>query len=169
MKNKINLLVAVLFTCFLNSCGPVYDTQYSYIPPDSSEGRACIFQCENSRSQCQELEQYRSQDCERRSSYDQDRCEEDIRYRYDREPKWYECGSSSCTVDEERCESQYRYCYESCGGKVDQKTVCVSNCETANRPLGQTVGSSYPPTGIVGGNQKKPRANTGDNSIYPRY
>ncbi len=170
MKNKvkaIKLLVIFLFPGFLISCGPIYDTQYSYFPPESSEGRACIFQCENSRSQCQELEHYRNQDCERRSTYDYERCRDDIRYRYDREPKWNECSESSCSADEERCDSQFRYCYQSCGGRVDAQTVCVANCQGANPPVKQGISTGYPaPTG---GYQKYPRGPASGSSIYPRY
>lgn len=157
---KLNKLIYLSFLATV-SCGPIYDTKYNFIPPTSSEGRACIFQCENSRSQCIELENYRNQDCQQRSDYDQRRCEDDIRYREGREPKWYECGSNSCSVDQERCESQFRYCYQSCGGRVDAQTVCVANCQGAPAP--------QPANGGSGSYQPYPRGNSGNNSIYPKY
>lgn len=123
------VLTAGFGIVFLAACGPVYNTQYHFTPPESSEGRSCVFQCDNSRLQCRQLEEYRTEDCQRRSEFDQRRCEDDIYRRKGREPKWYECGSSSCSPDYDRCEQLYRSCYQSCGGRVDQETVCVSNCD----------------------------------------
>jgi hypothetical protein len=110
-------------------CGPVYNTEYQFSPPDSDAGRACVFQCENSRQQCRQLEEYRADDCQRRASWDQQRCEDDIYRRKGREPKWYECGSESCSADYDRCDESYRSCYQSCGGKVNAETRCVANCD----------------------------------------
>lgn len=111
------------------ACGPIYDTQYNFRPPSSSEGRACIFQCEQSRQLCRQNEEYRADDCQRRSEWDQQRCEDQIYRTKGREPKWYECGSESCSADYDRCEGSYRACYQSCGGRVDAETRCVANCD----------------------------------------
>lgn len=127
----------------LAACGPVYDTQYHFTPPPSSEGRSCVFQCDNSRLQCRQLEDYKNEDCQRRAEYDQRRCEDDIYRRKGREPKWYECGSSSCSPDYDRCEQLYRSCYQSCGGRVDQQTVCVSGCDQI--PPNQRQDTRTPP------------------------
>jgi|GEM_PF-2945214 hypothetical protein len=35
----------------LAACGPIYKTQYIYIPPESPEGRQCLAQCELVRYQ----------------------------------------------------------------------------------------------------------------------
>ncbi|MFN8392204.1 MAG: hypothetical protein U0136_18070 [Bdellovibrionota bacterium] len=110
-------------------CGPVYDTQYQFVPPENASGRSCIFQCENSRQQCRQLEDYRVEDCERHSDYEKDRCEEDLYRRKGRDPKWYECTGESCTADYDRCDETYRSCYQSCGGEVHAETRCVANCD----------------------------------------
>ncbi|MBP9837783.1 MAG: hypothetical protein KBC84_03630 [Proteobacteria bacterium] len=128
-KHISKTLFFFFLSTVLYSCGPIYDTQYQFIPPDSPQGRACIYQCENSKSQCHELERYRSDDCEYRAKLDQQRCEDDVWRRTGKAPKWYECGAESCSPNSDRCDGDYRHCYEMCGGRVDARTVCVANCQ----------------------------------------
>lgn len=127
------ILSLSLLAC-LASCGPIYNTEYVYTPPGSSSGHACIAQCEIGRSQCIQIEQLKAERCQDRTQVDQDYCEDDIRYRKGRDPKWYECVPDSCDVDEERCENNYRHCYLSCGGKIDTVSRCVANCSNAPLP-----------------------------------
>ncbi|GEM_PF-704156 len=112
-------------------CGPMYDTRYTMIPPSSSSGRVCIVQCENSKYQCEELEELRKERCEERAESEYNRCEWQTRRSEGRQPKWYECSRDSCSADSGKCEQRYRSCYESCGGRVSSETVCVANCEQA--------------------------------------
>lgn len=113
----------------LIGCGPIYDTQYQFTPPDDGNGRACIYQCENGREQCTELEELREESCENRAESEYQRCADNIYRRKGRDPKWNECYRESCSSDTERCENSYRSCYQSCGGKVRAETVCVANCD----------------------------------------
>ena len=129
--NRLNFrsLLGAAGVLLLGACGPIYDTQYRFTPPESGQGVSCIYQCENSKLQCRQLEEYRADDCTRRAQYEAQRCEADIWRQKGRAPKWYECGSSSCSPEYDRCETQYRSCYQSCGGRVDAQTVCVANCD----------------------------------------
>jgi hypothetical protein len=144
-----SLPFCLLFSvALLTSCGPVYNTEYSYTPPKSLEGRSCINQCEYSKIQCEELENLRERECESRAELEYDRCRRDIYNSKKREPKWSECSRSSCSTDEERCERLYRSCYQACGGRVDSRTVCVANCDqippqgsTGSRSQGSRDGS----------------------------
>jgi hypothetical protein len=110
-------------------CGPIYDTRYHFVPPSDPSARSCIFQCENLKMQCEELEQMRVENCDYRARLDQDRCRAEIR-RQGREPKSHECSSlgGSCYANTERCEAKYRQCYQNCGGQVRTEQVCVFNC-----------------------------------------
>ena len=112
------------------SCGPVYQDQYTYLPPESPEGRSCIFQCENSKQSCQQLEEMNYQHCEERSRWERERCERKNE-RKGKKEKWYDCWGSSCSKNLERCDSMYVSCYRSCGGTVNVTNVCVSGCEQA--------------------------------------
>ena len=116
---------------FIIGCGPIYNTEYVFSPPESATGRTCTFHCETMRGQCLQLEQVKAQQCESYSQREQDYCEYNIRVSKDREPKWYECVPESCNVDSERCEQSYRSCYQSCGGRVETVTRCVANCQPA--------------------------------------
>lgn len=117
----------------ISSCGPMYQTDYMMTPPKSASGKACVFQCENGKYQCQQLEDLKAERCESRAQADQEACERKIAWEKGRDPKWYECGRESCDADYERCERSYRACFQACGGTVKQETRCVANCEQAPR------------------------------------
>lgn len=120
----IKLLGALLFCAALSACGPVYDTQYTFLPPEDSTGRACVFQCDNSKLQCQQLQDQSAELCESRAEREYDRCVD----KYGEKKCYRDYCSSS---DHERCETQYRSCYQSCGGNVRSETVCVAFCDGA--------------------------------------
>ena len=129
---KISSLLVLAFVLGgVSACGPVYHTDYAFRPPKSAEGRSCVFQCEQSRQQCRQIEDMQQDNCQNRSYWENARCEDDIRRRKGREPKWYECGTDSCSADYDRCDDSYRSCYQSCGGEVQTNTYCVSGCEKA--------------------------------------
>src|SRR5262249_46185968 len=115
-------------------CGPIYSTEYIFTPPDGSTGNFCISQCEESKFQCEDLENMRNERCEEESRYQEERCRDRVWADKGREPKWYECGGNSCTADTERCDERYRGCYQACGGKVETVTRCVANCPPAAPP-----------------------------------
>ena len=121
------LLIAVLMSG--TACGPIYDTQYHYAPPKSYAGQACISQCEGGKYRCRSYQDREARDCERRSEYQAQICAMKIYDKKGRDPKWYECNTSSCSADYDLCDSEYRDCYESCGGRVTEQTVCIANCD----------------------------------------
>ncbi len=123
-----SFLLIIFLLLFVSGCGPIYDTRYYYTPPQDPGAQSCIFQCENMKMQCEQLEMMKVENCNQRARMDQDRCRENIR-RQGREPKSDECNYfSSCSPDNERCDAQYRICYQNCGGKVHAEEVCVFNC-----------------------------------------
>ena len=128
MLSSVRNAPLTLLALMLCSCGPLYETRYSFTPPRDYNGRSCVISCETSRLQCKQLQQMQYNTCEQQSRLEQDRCEFNIRLE-GREPKWYECSSSYCSNDTESCESTYRNCYQLCGGSVIAEDVCVANCE----------------------------------------
>lgn len=118
----------LLLSIVVTSCGPLYDTRYDFVPPESSSGRACVYQCENSKSSCLQLAEYRKRDCEDRADYEYERCQDDIARRGKKE-KWYDCFRDSCEDGSDRCNEQYLSCYRSCGGDVKVSQVCIANCD----------------------------------------
>jgi hypothetical protein len=106
----------------------MYETRYYYTPPQDPGAQSCIFQCENMKMQCEQLEMMKVENSNQRARMDQDRCRDNIR-RQGREPNSSECNYfSTYSADNERCEAQYRICYQNCGGRVQAEQVCVFNC-----------------------------------------
>ncbi|MEZ4752834.1 MAG: hypothetical protein R3A13_00765 [Bdellovibrionota bacterium] len=133
--NKLKVFLILILV--LSACGPVYKTDYTYIPPKTESGRSCIFQCQNTKVQCEQLQELKYERCLDRADREYDRCERNKRYIYkpNGERKCVDncyCFRDSCSLDEETCEIRYRSCYGTCGGSVEAKTYCVSNCEKAN-------------------------------------
>lgn len=112
----------------LAACGPVYRTQHTFTEPTSPEGRTCVFQCQTSKLQCQQIEDLRKDRCEDRADRDRERCIRRLE-RQKKEVKSYDCPLDTCSADYERCEEMYRACYQSCGGTITSETVCVSGGE----------------------------------------
>ncbi len=123
-----SFLAACLAVFMLSGCGPIYDTRYYFTPPNDPHGQACVFQCENIKLQCEQVERMKEENYNMRARMDQERCRNDIR-RHGREPKSSECLTyTSYTANYNHCEAQYRLCYQNCGGKVHTEEVCIFNC-----------------------------------------
>jgi hypothetical protein len=118
---KLGALSALVAVC-ISACGPVYDTRYTFVPPERPEGRTCVFQCENSKLQCQNMQDMQKQNCEFRAQLEYERCK-------DRGEK--HCYEDYCSSDYSRCDEQYRNCFQACGGTVNRQDVCVAFCEGA--------------------------------------
>lgn len=112
--------VAVLAVLTCAACAPRFRTFYTHSPPDDDKGKSCVFQCENTKLQCEMLEDTKEQNCEMREQMDYDKCRSN--------PKNY-CYKKSCGNDKERCDSQYDSCFQVCGGKITSETRCVANCD----------------------------------------
>lgn len=84
-------IVCLFVVASLVSCGPVYETRYSFTPPRSAEGRSCAFQCQNGKLQCQQIEEMQEQRCNENARWEQRRCQRDLENRGKKE-HWYDCG-----------------------------------------------------------------------------
>lgn len=119
----------IIAATLLTGCGPHYVTNYTYVKPDTPEGQACAFQCENAKLQCQhneELKEMRCKDNEERNRREYDICIND------KNKKKKDCTlplTQWCKTNDKRCTASYNSCYVNCGGLVNSETVCVSNCD----------------------------------------
>jgi hypothetical protein len=112
-------------------CGPVYRTQYSFVPPTDSDGKRCLVQCADIQARCRES-------AENRASLERSACQQNATIRYAAclatakdDSTRHACSSyASCNVsaDTAHCEDEYARCYASCGGQVESRQVCVSGC-----------------------------------------
>lgn len=139
MKTVRTLLWGLL-ALLVTACGPSIETRYSYRPPATSSGMACVQQCEQSRLYCQSSQQIAYQNCKadamRRA---------EIEYRaYLRTLKRGEKPSRSissfdnsyqCGNREWECKSVYNDCYAGCGGQVTAQRICVSGCDQMKPPV----------------------------------
>jgi hypothetical protein len=131
------LLVIFLLTIILQACAtnPQYQTFYHYNPPKTTDGRACLFQCETTKMQCEQLDQMRADNCRERAELNFQRCSDRAQadyYRCKNSGEKY-CSQKSCARgtcnSSGQCDTQYNRCYSICGGQVTSETRCVSNCD----------------------------------------
>lgn len=120
----MNLLL--FFLLILTSCSPIYQTRYTLTPPESSEGKACVFQCDNINLQCHQVKDENAEQCEQRSNINYNFCQS-LNLHRDKDDQ-ESCFHANCAVDYSYCDSQYRNCYQTCGGKVSGTTVCTAFC-----------------------------------------
>src|SRR3990167_3408790 len=133
MLRKITRAFPILASILLTACGPVYQTTYTYDPPDAWSGRKCVNRCLEVKSQC-------NIECSRNNQVCVAEAREngDFRYRqYVREQRrlnkpvvlgpedFIDTNGcySGCS-----CDSDYRECYMNCGGKVITHQRCVAFC-----------------------------------------
>ncbi|WP_448206825.1 hypothetical protein [Azospirillum sp. sgz302134] len=146
-------ICALLFLLLLplSACGPMYDTQYTMVPPRSAEGRMCVMSCQQGQNFCRQSCQMEQQSCRADA---RERAMMDYRaYVHTqtverkpikKSPSDFErsCSTSSC---ESRCESDHRQCYVDCGGQVIARQVCTFNCDKVPPPQSVRVAPGYAP------------------------
>jgi hypothetical protein len=143
----ISLLWGGLVLLGLGACGPVYKTETTYLPPADERGKACVFQCENQRMQCDTVCRQDYQGC-----VEQARRDGQMRYLsakesylnqkadcLDRGDK--DCGKKLSEPSESSytntyhcrqdcgCETNFERCFSMCGGQIQRFTRCVDNCQ----------------------------------------
>lgn len=114
----------------LASCGPIYETNYRYTPPNDPLSRPCISQCLADKGQCRNTAELKAENsrlrCERDSRDDYERCLGNAKGEQGRAS----CSRRNCGQDANYgfCEADYRTCFQSCGGSVDEERLCTFNC-----------------------------------------
>lgn len=143
-RGRLALLAGLLF---LSACStePVYREQFVLTPPASDQARTCIVTCEGNENTCIGNAQNAADKshCEPESIRTYDTCIAGLsapEYANSR-VMWCESQAQqtfeNCTgavsnryqsaVDQ--CRARYRTCYQTCGGTVSTKQVCVRNCD----------------------------------------
>lgn len=131
---------AISFLCFsltllLAGCGPIYHTEYAYVPPASNIGKMCTTQCLQSKNSCEQMCQMRNDNC--RMQARQDAMYQFEIYRGERERQHKPIKKSVSDFDRSiftchescGCEANYRVCYAQCGGAVLERRVCTAFCD----------------------------------------
>ena len=105
---------------------PVYQIRYEYLPPGSAEGRQCTQQCETTKNQCQEVVNKELEKERRNLQQAYQQCL--LTQSTSRSPIICSDQSQLIRVNYSSCWPDYNHCYQSCGGRVEERNVCVSNC-----------------------------------------
>jgi hypothetical protein len=122
-KNIFKFLFMFFMVGMLSACAPIYQTRYSYAPPSSPVGMACISNCSMAQNNCEQLGAIREEACKTRA---------EIAYQYclkNNKDHFY-CRREDCGnhYDSDHCVNQYNVCYQSCGGTITPTQVCVAFC-----------------------------------------
>ena len=133
------------FALLLSACGPQIQTHYDYTPPASPQGMQCLSSCQTSTTQCQADVEYRKGQCradaERDAEFDFLQRKNDyqiaigrfqvdpVKYPLPEKPQRPYVSTYHCDNVSNTCEAQFRTCYRSCGGQIQERQVCVANCE----------------------------------------
>ncbi len=167
----------------LSACGPIYETQYSMIPPTSAQGRLCVSQCQQERSMCRQSCTMQEQTCRAearsRAAYDyeayvrrQTAEKQPIKKRVSDFENSYGCGNSSC---HDRCESNYRDCFGGvCGGQVIANRVCTMFCDQqgssapAMTPAPSSGGQNTVPLSSLSGSTSGSAPTSGSRTLCSR-
>ena len=128
-RQMIRLTIGVFsFLGLILGCapGPVYQIKYDYLPPELAEGKGCIQPCENTRIQCEqavnkEMEQER---LKAHQAYQQ--CL--LSQSNTRSPMICNDASQSIKPDYSNSLAAYNRCFQGCGGRVEEKNICIRNC-----------------------------------------
>lgn len=134
MRRLLALLTIVCSVCVLSACGPIYRTDYAYVPPKSNSGKMCITQCLTNKSMSEQMCQMRNDNC--RAQARQDALYQYESYKRDRHAMGkpvrktlsdfdtsYMCSNSCDTTP------QYNACYASCGGQIFEHQTCTAFCD----------------------------------------
>jgi len=134
MSRLLSLIFFVLSLGMLAGCGPIYNTEYAYVPPKSNMGKMCIAQCTQGKNMCEQMCQMQNDNC--RMQARMEAREEYREYRHDRREEGKRIRRNVSDFDQggrcDRpcgCEPQFNSCYSACGGQVLERQVCVAFCD----------------------------------------
>jgi hypothetical protein len=127
----------IILTIMLSACGPVYETTYEIIPPQSQHGAMCANNCLMSQTNCRNQCQRHDETCRRMAELEADN--EYLHYLTLRQAQglpvkrsrrdfysYSSCGDYGCN---ESCANDYRICHTNCGGKIIPHTRCTAFCK----------------------------------------
>jgi hypothetical protein len=131
-KFKLLILIGLL-----SGCGPVYQTDYQMVPPQSETGRQCANNCLLSKQNCEQTCQIQEMSCEERGRLQsrneyleyvavQHAAGQPVTRREHEFQQYYNCSSNYCVAS---CGENYRMCHTNCGGQVVPHTYCTAFCD----------------------------------------
>lgn len=125
----IRLSRGILFSLGLAlgcASSPVYQVKYDYLAPESAEGRECSQQCESTKRQCEQAanKEFEQERLKLQQGYQECLMSQSST----RSPILCDDPSQLIKPDYSNCLATYNHCFARCGGRVEEKNVCVRNC-----------------------------------------
>jgi len=124
----VRFSMGILFSLGLTlGCAPVYQVKFDYFAPESAEGKGCTQQCESTKLQCDQTVnmQFEQERLKLQQGYQQCLLSQSGAARV---PILCYDPSQSIKPDYSNCLATYKGCFERCGGRVEERNVCVRNC-----------------------------------------
>ena len=138
-RSAVRTLPPALFLAWaVAACGPLYQTTYTYVAPNSVSTRECLQDCTGATQDCIARTERHYRWCERE---DEDQAEDAFRrYRRAREEQKLplkksvrDFKSMSCSnfqsEHKAQCNAHYDACFTGCGGQIIPKRECVMLCD----------------------------------------
>lgn len=134
MLKKFFIFFILVLAGMLTACGPIYNTEYSFVPPKSDIAKMCTAQCIQGKNDCEQSCRVDNENCRMRAQ--QNAMFEYKQYKEDQRRMGLPISKTITDFDRSRscsnschCESTYRACYLECGGEVREHKVCVAFCD----------------------------------------
>jgi len=128
----VSLLLVGLVAC---ATEPVFRTDTSYIAPETTQGASCVASCQTSEQVCksraEDFSRAEYPACMERAKQTYIQCMQGdykMGCQLSRQNAENAC-SYDLSPDYGTCTASYNNCYQSCGGKVIKKRICVQNCD----------------------------------------
>ena len=122
-RSDFKVIKSLLLILTVAACGPHYQTEYVYIPPEGTVARECLVACSNNKRNCDAAAGKAYQECLRDAektsmlNYTIDLNNKQISKINDRIETLERCRMHS-----QVCLRDYNWCYVECGGKVEPNT-----------------------------------------------
>jgi hypothetical protein len=123
MSNKIfgQVIFQVVLAITVLLMAACATTQENYTYPTSSEGKACVSQCDVVKMQCEQMQTMKYDNCKQQEQLENERWKQCLNEkRYD---PWKICllpssGNCGFEPDISNCKSQWKSCFQMCGGVI---------------------------------------------------
>ena len=153
---RTTTLLSLFMALGLAACGPLYETQYSFIPPNTPQGAMCVGQsqmveqmchqrCDMVEDHCRDEENREAERMYHRYLEDcaRDRKKPEHGLEYFRH--YHSCHEIRCN---DICNEDFRFNFSNCGGQVIAQQVCIAFCDkapAAPQPMPPIMYSAPPP------------------------
>ncbi len=133
MTSKLKLVLVTVLVALIAACGPIYSTNYKYIPPQSENGRMCIANCSSNNNTCEQMCNSNRTSCRMMNTTADLAAAAIDKGKTTTKRANTNANRSNCDYEynicRDNCGDNYRSCYQNCGGQVIAERVCTAFCK----------------------------------------